>query len=68
MNLFVRLLLEISVDLLVFVSLFAESRRVLLRQSGIVAKIEAVGSGSQTAVDVCVLVVKVDRILVLILP
>ena len=68
MNRFVRLLLEIRVDFLDFISLLVESRSVPFRQSGIAAKTEAVGSGSRTDEDVCVLVVKVNRLLVLTLP
>jgi hypothetical protein len=68
MNRFVRLLLEISVDFLDLTSLFAQSRSVLFRQSGTAAKIDAVGSGSRTADDIGVLVVKANRLLVLTLP
>jgi hypothetical protein len=68
MNRFVRLLLEISVDFLDFDSLFAQSRSVLFRQSGIAAKTDGVGSGSRTTDDMRALVVKVNRLLVLTLP
>jgi hypothetical protein len=56
------------VDFLDFVSLFAPSRSVLFRQSGIAAKADGVGSGSRTADDMRALVVKFNRLLVLTLP
>jgi len=57
-----------SVDFLDFTSLFLESRRVSFRQSGIAARTDAEGSGSRADDDVCVLVVKANRLLVLTLP
>jgi hypothetical protein len=57
-----------SVDFLDFNSLFVESSSVLFRQSGIAARTDGVGSGSRTVADVCILVVKVNRILVLTPP
>jgi hypothetical protein len=68
MNLFVRLLLDIRIDLLDLVSIFLESRRVSFRQSGIVAKTDAVASGSRIITVVRVFTVKADRIFVCALP
>jgi hypothetical protein len=68
MNLFVRLLLEMRIDFRDLVSVFMESRRVFFRQSGIVAKTDAVGSGSRTADAIRVLVVKANRLFVSTLP
>lgn len=46
MNLLARLLLDMSVDFSFFLSFSTVSRRMLLKQSGILAKIEGVVSGS----------------------
>jgi hypothetical protein len=46
MNLLARLLLEIRIDFLRLFELFRESLSVDLRQSGMVAKIDGVVSGS----------------------
>jgi len=62
MNRFVRLLLEMRVDFLDFISLFVSSR-VLFRQSGIAAKTDTVASGSRIAAVIWVLVVKAYHVL-----
>ncbi len=67
MNRFVRLLLEMRVDFLDFISLFV-SRRVFFRQSGIAAKTDMVASGSRIAVVIWILVVKAYHVLVPALP
>jgi hypothetical protein len=46
MNLLARLLLEIRVDFSFFLSFSTVSKRILLKQSGILAKMEGVVSGS----------------------
>lgn len=67
MNRFVRLLLEMRVDFLDFISLFV-SRRVFFRQSGIAAKTDMVASGSRIAAVIWILVVKAYHVLVPVLP
>ena len=67
MNRFVRLLLEMRVDFLDFVSLFVSSR-VFFRQSGIAAKMDMVASGSRIAAAIWVLVVKAYHVLMPVLP
>ena len=48
MNLLARLLLEMSVDFSFFLSFSTVSRRMLLKHSGILAKIDGVVSGSNS--------------------
>ena len=67
MKRFVRLLLEMRVDFLDFISVFVSSR-VFFRQSGIAAKTDIVASGSRIASAMWVLVLKAYHALVSVLP
>jgi hypothetical protein len=61
MNLLARLLLEMRIEFCFFFSLDAESRSVLLKQSGIVASIEGVTLGSNSLGEVLFKVCKINH-------
>lgn len=61
MNLLARLLLEMRIEFCFFFSLDAESRSVLLKQSGIVASIEGVTLGSNSLGEVLSKACKIDH-------
>ena len=68
MNLFAKLLLEISTDRLFLLSHSTESRRVDLRQSGIEANTEGVALGSCEMRPPFASEVKVNQTLALVSP